>query len=882
MRIDADLTAAQELKSLRPAIKIVLTHGDTTYTIEEDRIKSLVHVEEPWRVNAKGVELNNADGYFTDLDLKGYKAVISYGLITKSGALYSDTSPMWVTWQQFESAPGVLDCQLNLLGTPDLMDEDEASESYMPSVNRQYSNISQQSTQETDYTLIKEIELTEALAYARVSFQLKTSNALGTAYARVYKNGVAVGTIRSNATTDYETFLEDFTTWVEGDLIQIYARISDASYTAYVKSMEISSVDEGIYLTIKDLLTAIAGATLACFSHCTAFTIEWDNDEDDDPLLLYQPQDSFRAYVGGSRLAAFKKALDCCGCVCRFEKDSKIHILIPESANFDYEYSLESGHAFFSKAFRQTLVIPNYIVVQSQKDDDPQYSGFDSDDSYALIPVRKYIQLRLQSNDEAGDIATAVLGRYQLNAVMGAADVPMNCGAELYDYIKVTDAREGETRTGNIGYIKRTYNAAKGIYSMRFGFGAPPIVEHTKELYQALKREMGSVSFERLSVKDAYIENLLVNQIDAVWLDPESGNVDFSLMGDNLDNLPDGETYVKYRSLHLDASGLDILEDTLYYLRLPGSATAELWKGDSAPTSPVEGTLWIDTSGETDVVKRYDGEDFQELPAATIAELNQGILVRETRHASLTAAGLVLVEELYGGLADMSGDLDDIANGTNFHRVATASLNAYGLVLLDQVVEGTYGLLRTTDLSAGHLLLSAYTQVSGEWYDHGGVEIDASTGINIYGSNYALTTRATKTGTIQCFVGSDGKLYAGAGAVYLDGSGLTIKGQFLALKNVSGVTRGYLHGGTSWLTLASSSGDLRLQASGGDVILYGNSFLPLASTNYIGGPGNRFGRIYGAPILSTGEDAVEGAFKAAGGGSGYVYTYSNGAWRANG
>jgi len=540
------------------------------------------------------------------------------------------------------------------------------------------------------------------------------------------------------------------------------------------------------------------------------------------------------------------------------------------------------SHSFFSKAYRKTLVLPNRVVVQSQPDDDPFYQGEATDDSYDLIPVCKYIQTRLQDDDEAGDIAAAVLGRYQLDAVMGAADVPMNCGAELYDYIEVTDAREGETRTGNIGYIKRTYNAAKGIYSMRFGFGAPPIVEHTKELYQSLQREISGLNLDRLKVKDLYAENIMADNIDMVWLDPESGDVDFSLMGDTLDNLPDGETYVKYRSLHLDASGIDILEDTLYYLRLPASAVCEVWKSDTEPESPTENMLWLDTSGETDVVRRYDGEDFQELPAATIAELNQGILVRETRHASLTAAGLVLVEELYGGLADMSGDLDDIANGTNFHRVATASLNAYGLVLLDQVVEGTYGLLRTTDLSAGHLLLSAYTQVSGEWYDHGGVEIDASTGINIYGSNYALTTRATKTGTIQCFVGSDGKLYAGAGAVYLDGSGLTIKGQFLALKNVSGVTRGYLHGGTSWLTLASSSGDLRLQASGGDVILYGNSFLPLASTNYIGGPGNRFGRIYGAPILSTGEDAVEGAFKAAGGGSGYVYTYSNGAWRANG
>ena len=79
--LDSNLETAQQKTSLTPAVKIVLTHGETTYTIEEDRIKNLPsHIEEPWRINAKGVILNNSDGYFTDLDLKGYDAVISWGL----------------------------------------------------------------------------------------------------------------------------------------------------------------------------------------------------------------------------------------------------------------------------------------------------------------------------------------------------------------------------------------------------------------------------------------------------------------------------------------------------------------------------------------------------------------------------------------------------------------------------------------------------------------------------------------------------------------------------------------------------------------------------------------------------------------------------------
>ena len=130
--LHSDLTAAQQSGTLKPAIKITLTHGEDTFVLELDRLKKLNHLEEPYRANAKEVELDNSDGYFTDKDLKGYKAVISYGLVTASGTKYSDTAPLWVIWQQLFSAQGKLTCQLTMLGIPDLMDEDDASDSYIP------------------------------------------------------------------------------------------------------------------------------------------------------------------------------------------------------------------------------------------------------------------------------------------------------------------------------------------------------------------------------------------------------------------------------------------------------------------------------------------------------------------------------------------------------------------------------------------------------------------------------------------------------------------------------------------------------------------------------------------------------------------------------
>jgi len=106
---------------------------------------------------------------------------------------------------------------------------------------------------------------------------------------------------------------------------------------------------------------------------------------------------------------------------------------------------------------------------------------------------------------------------------------------------------------------------------------------------------------------------------------------------------------------------------------------------------------------------------------------------------------------------------------------ATADINSDEGI--DGINDGTlYGKVGKTDISGGHIKLHYDTVADGQWYDSSGVEIDASHGINIYGTDSALTTRATKTGTIQCYVGANGNFYCGAGDVYLASNGITIKG----------------------------------------------------------------------------------------------------------
>lgn len=147
---------------------------------------------------------------------------------------------------------------------------------------------------------------------------------------------------------------------------------------------------------------------------------------------------------------------------------------------YDYEYSLtESYHNFFSKSLRKSLVIPNKIVVHSLTEDINQYSGSATDaESYALLPISHFVKTKLNSNDQAEDIAEAMIARLQTESQKGAAIVPINVGAEVYDFVKVTDAIEGDSRTGNIGYLRRSYKPGPSMQSswkMSFGFGRLPV-----------------------------------------------------------------------------------------------------------------------------------------------------------------------------------------------------------------------------------------------------------------------------------------------------------------------------------------------------------------------------------------------------------------------
>ncbi|KKM73616.1 hypothetical protein LCGC14_1408620, partial [marine sediment metagenome] len=120
-------------------------------------------------------------------------------------------------------------------------------------------------------------------------------------------------------------------------------------------------------------------------------------------------------------------------------------------------------------------------VVSSHPSHTPQFtSSATSATSFALFPQTHTTYLRLASTTEASNIASAVVETYELDNEVGAVKVPMNVGQEVWDFIKVTDSRQNDTRTGNVRYLKRNVQVPQRggrlVFDMDIRFGKTAVL----------------------------------------------------------------------------------------------------------------------------------------------------------------------------------------------------------------------------------------------------------------------------------------------------------------------------------------------------------------------------------------------------------------------
>ena len=209
--------------------------------------------------------------------------------------------------------------------------------------------------------------------------------------------------------------------------------------------------------TVKTLITAIAGATLTPYTSYTAYTVVYDSE--DSIIDTFIPKDYFSVSTNETRWDKIEELLAYTGCKARIGNDGKLHIFDPVTSgttyNYEYKFNVTGEHNFYNKSIRLRFIKPNEEIVKSASEHETQYSGSaTSATSYALAPKANTTYRRLPSNALATSIAAAKIEQNELDDERGFLVTPMNVGQELWDYVKVTDSRQGDTRIGNIQYLR--------------------------------------------------------------------------------------------------------------------------------------------------------------------------------------------------------------------------------------------------------------------------------------------------------------------------------------------------------------------------------------------------------------------------------------------
>ncbi len=236
----------------------------------------------------------------------------------------------------------------------------------------------------------------------------------------------------------------------------------------------------GSVQTVKDLITSICDTTIRFSTVYGDYpVVEVVFDSEDALFDTFVPKELLNIQFNDTRYDIIRRLLAFTGTKMRAEADGKLHFFDPTTSGavFDYEYQLlvDGQHTFLDKEVRNRFVDPNKVVVRSNPSHLSQFTGSaTSATSFALYASIKTIQGRFQSNAECANIAAAVIESGELDAQRGSGKFTMNVGQEQWDWVKITDVRQGDSVTGNVRNIHRRCRIGRpgqNAYEMSFGFG---------------------------------------------------------------------------------------------------------------------------------------------------------------------------------------------------------------------------------------------------------------------------------------------------------------------------------------------------------------------------------------------------------------------------
>ena len=565
-------------------------------------------------------------------------------------------------------------------------------------------------------------------------------------------------------------------------------------------------------------------------------------------------------------------------------RTTKVHLkYCQDGDSVDYTYLSDAAH-YFRKSHSRSLYFKKMKVEVYTAAYSGDYASTSPawDSSMGIWAMQEPFGL-VGSDADCEWIAQSMVERAQSQTETGFLITTPNYLQEVYDKVTVTDNRGNTGATGRVGGLYwRYYPESRDPFLMELRIGGLIRKRNTDDVEAFIDQlALGSGMTAPNIIKMHTISPDLLRRagqpfnVDIVWTSVDGNSVSW---GAGTIYFADGSSQA------VDAGSKDDVSGTDFAYFLEGNATIQWSSNYNDAAASNKGLLAVvveGTNGQSAIV--LPNKSKEPIINATIIAADS-ILAAHVKAGEISLAavaaqgkvtgdldavsdgttyGRVLLTDISAGhiiLSETVGDLDDIADGTSYGRVAKTDISSGHILLstctgsIDNIAEGstnkyfngkdvddlpdgtTYKRILATDLSSGHIKLTSATVVDGEWYNESGVEIDASHGINIYGTNNALTTRATKAGTVQCSVNSSGQITAGAGSVLIDADGIKIYGD--VLKFYSGATLiGGMYGAATYLDItAQSNKDLRLNSSGtGDITLNPGDDINLEADTYVTG-----------------------------------------------
>jgi hypothetical protein len=248
------------------------------------------------------------------------------------------------------------------------------------------------------------------------------------------------------------------------------------------------------------IVEGIFESGLAPYTNCQSYLVSWGTLTLATDIDFYNPGGGYKIYKNTTRLVAVRKLLDNSYAFPQWDSVTDgIKFIRPviTGTTYDYAYELDGDHTFFIKKDIKAKVIPEGVTVYGGAfDDDTQqyeYEGTAGGTNKYFVHFEA-----ITSDGICGDLAAAIFANATIGTKICDAVVPMNCTARLFDYCKITDAREGSTKVGNIGMIRRIYEA--GTYRMQVKFGGWQSARNLEDILSGTRRNQTETTRKWMTV----------------------------------------------------------------------------------------------------------------------------------------------------------------------------------------------------------------------------------------------------------------------------------------------------------------------------------------------------------------------------------------------